>query len=169
MKLERIEDKPSVRELINKNIGRNKWKWLEKQGVQLAIDELAIDDELEPNGDSYKIMTKNAEYISLLGLPKKFQGNINFIYKHRLTQLSSIEMATKGKLKDYGCNPVSIGFSEKEQAWYGWTHRGHGRFYVGYEIKKGSIMDTQKTPYPYKVETLEQAKQLAIDIADYLD
>lgn len=163
MGIERYEDKPNVRDLINKNIGRNKWKWLEKQGVQLALNELDTDKE------SYKIMTKNAEYIGLLNLPKKHQNEIDFIYKHRLTQLQSLSMAQHGKLSKYGCNPISIGFSEKEQAWYGWTHRGYGKFYIGYEIRKDSIMDTPKTPYPYKVETLEQAKQLAIYIADYLD
>ena len=162
-KIKRYEDKPSVRELINKNIGRNKWKWLERQGVQLVLDEY------DPKKESYNIMTKNGEYIGLLNLPKKFQGEINLIYKHRLTQLSSISMALNGKLKEHSCNVVSIRFSEKEQAWYGWTHRGYGKFYVGYEIKKNSIMDTRRTPYPYKVETLEQAKYLAICIADYLD
>lgn len=161
--IELYEDKKEVKDLINKNIGRNKWKWLEKQGVQLALNDL------EKEKTSYKIMTKNAEYIGLLDIPNKWQTEINFIYKHRLTQLSSIAMATKGNLEEYSCNPVSIGFNEKEQAWYGWTHRGYGKFYVGYEVKKGSIMDTCETPHPYKVETLEQAKQLAINITTYLD
>lgn len=72
--------------------------------------------------------------------------------------------------KDMG-GTVSIGFNEKEQAWYGWTHRGYGKFWVGYEIKKGSIMDNpeSKYHYPFKVETLEQAKELAVLMSDYLD
>lgn len=166
--IKRLEDLPEVKELINKNIGRNKWKWLEKQGVQLVKSD--IYDPVETNR-SYEIYiyTKDKEYIGLLDLPKQCQDTINFIYKHKLTQLSSISMATKGKLDECGCNAVSIGFNEKEQCWYGWTHGGFGKFYVGYEIKKDSIMDTCKTPYPYKVETLEQAKQLAIDIANYLN
>lgn len=161
----RIEDDPKVKELIKVNIGRNKWRWLEKQGVQLRQDEQKQWHDCA----RYSIWTKDAEYIGLLNLCKRQQDTINFIYKHRLTQLSSLAMATTGKIKDYGCNSVSLGFSEQEQTWYGWTHRGYGKFCVGYEIKEGSIMDCGNHKYPFKVETLEQAKQLAIDIADYLD
>lgn len=161
-KIKRFEDRPEVKKLIKTNISRNKWRWLERQGVQLKED-------YEMGSKDYTIWTKDAEYIGLLGLNKRHQNTINFIYKHRLTQLSSIAMATKGKLDAHSCNPVSIGFSEQEQAWYGWTHRGYGKFYVGYEIKEGSIMDCGNHKYPFKVKTLEQAKQLAIDIAEYLD
>ena len=45
-------------------------------------------------------------------------------------------------------------------------HRGYGKFYVGYEIKEGSIMIVV-TEVSVQSKTLEQARQLAIDIAEF--
>lgn len=147
-------------------LGRNKTLWLKKQGCQFKeVRYIEEDEELLT-----EIWTDHNEYVGLADLGKK-EDIVNFIYKHRLTNLMSIDRAKGESLSDYGCNAVSIGFSDKEQAWYGWTHRGFGKFYVGYEIIEGSIMDTKdaKYRYPFKVETLDQAKELAIHIADYLD
>lgn len=143
-------------------IGKNKRKWLEKQGCVFK------KDEREHFGDSTQIYTQYGEYIGLADLGEKAQ-TVNFIYKHRLTNLMSINRARNLPLSTTGCNSVSIGFNEEEQAWYGWTHRGHGKFYIGYIIVPDSIMDRGKFKSPFKVETLEQAKELAIRIADYLD
>ena len=145
-------------------LGRNKTLWLKKQGCIFV-------DEQEPEGDyTTSIWTEKHEYIGLADLGEKAYS-VNFIYKHRLTNLMSINRAKGLPLFVDGCNAVSIGFSEKEQAWYGWTHRGYGKFYIGYEIKQGSIMDSTDAKYqwPFKVETLDQAKELAIHIAECLD
>lgn len=142
-------------------LGRNKRKWLEKQGC-------VFKDENMCETDITSIYTAYGEYVGLADLGKKEQ-TVNFIYKHRLTNLMSIRRAKKLPLSTPGCNAVSIGFNEKEQAWYGWTHRGYGKFYIGYVIVPDSIMDRGKFKSPFKVETLEQAKELAISIADYLN
>ena len=126
------------------------------------------EDEREPFTDSTEIYTQYGEYVGLADLGKNEQ-TVNFIYKHRLTQLSSINRARNLPLSTTGCNAVSIGFNEEEQAWYGWTHRGHGKFYIGYIIVPDSIMDVGKYKSPFIVETLDQAKELAILSADYLD
>ena len=148
------------------NLGRNKTLYLKRQGCVFRESKLFDED----NKTSTEIWTDHNEYVELADLGKK-ASNINFIYKHRLTNLMSINRAMGKPLSETGCNTVSIGFNEKEQAWYGWTHRGYGKFYIGYEIKQGSIMDCvgAKYQYPFKVETLEQAKELAIHIAEYLD
>lgn len=146
-------------------IGRNKTNWLLKQGC--VFKESEIFNEYEHTTDT-NIYTQYGEYVGLADLGKK-EFHINFIYRHRLTQLSSVNRALGIPLSTTGCNAVSIGFSEKEQAWYGWTHRGFGKFYIGYEVKEGSIMDADWHKYPFKVETLKQAKQLAIYIAEYLN
>ena len=49
----------------------------------------------------------------------------------------------------------SIGYSKKERAWYGWSHRGYARFKIGSEIKIG---DASFRP-SNKAEFLERLKQ----------
>ena len=58
----------------------------------------------------------------------------------------------------------SIGFCEKEQKWYGWSHRAMHGFGIG---------DTPLECYPTgdkkgkkKIKTLKEAKQAAIDFAE---
>ena len=149
------------------NLGRNKTLWLKRQECVFKESKLFDED----NTTSTEIRTDHNEYIGLADLPPRHQFNINFIYRHRLTNLMSINRAKGLPLSKEGCNTVSIGFSEKEQKWYGWTHRGYGAFGIGYEIVKDSIMDTKdaKYQYPFKVKTLEQAKELAIHIAEHLN
>ena len=147
-------------------LGRNKTLYLKKQGCVFKESKLFDEDSTT----STEIWTSHNEYVGLADLGKR-ESTVNFIYKHRLTNLMSINRAIGKPLSETGCNAVSIGFNEKEQKWYGWTHRGYGAFGIGYEIVLGSIMDTKdaKYQYPFKVKTLEQAKELAIHIAEQLD
>jgi hypothetical protein len=142
-------------------LGKNKTLWLKNQRC--------VFKELCQSKEAYtEIFTEYGEYIGLADLGK-YEREVNFIYKHRLTNLMSINRAKGLSLSEYGCNTVSIGFNEKDQEWYGWTHRGYGHFGIGYEVVKGSICDCGTHKYPFKVKTLEEAKQLAIDIAEYLN
>lgn len=149
-------------------LGRNKTNWLLKNNCVFIEEPHGYDD-----GFSTCIYTKHNEYVGLADLGKK-EDTVNFIYKHRLTNLMGVNRAKGIPNSSTGCNAVSIGFNEKEQAWYGWTHRGYGRFYIGYEIKKDSIMsdinpEFPRIKYPFKCETLEDCKQCAIKIAEELN
>lgn len=148
-------------------LSKVKSDWLLKQGC-VFVD--THEDWQKPKDFSTTILTAHNEYVGLADLGER-EHCVNFIYNHKLTNLMSINRAKGLPLSKSGCNAVSIGFNEEEQAWYGWTHRGFGKFFIGYEIKKGSIMDLKdaKYQYPFKVETLEQAKELAIYISEYLD
>lgn len=148
------------------NLGRNKTLYLKKQGCVFKDVHEIYQKDGEYNTE---IWTSHNEYVGLADLSQRHQFEINFIYRHRLTNLMSINRAKGLPLSKTGCNAVSIGFNEKEQAWYGWTHRGYGKFTIGYEVVRDSICDCRTHKYPFKVETLEQAKQLAIDIAELLD
>jgi hypothetical protein len=139
------------------NLGPKKLKWLEDQGCYFEQDK----SDLICDSTQIYINTNNGKvYVGLADLGEK-EDTVNFIYKHRLTKLDT---AFPGS----GCQPVSIGFNEKEQAWYGWTHRGFGKFDIGYKVKKGSILDRGKFAYPFKCKTLEDCKDLAIAFADDL-
>lgn len=144
-------------------LGRNKTLWLKKNGCVFKEER---DDGI--GFSSTAVYTTDGEYVTLADLGEKAYC-VNFIYRHRLTQLSSIGKALGKPTCKYTSHTVSIGFSEKEQAWYGWTHRGFGKFYVGYEVQKGSIMDYGWHKHPFTVKTLDEAKKLACFIADYLD
>lgn len=73
-------------------------------------------------------------------------------------------------------NTCSIGFSEKEQKWYGWSHRAIHGFEIGHKCKKGDCgvalaSEKVKAPvwYPepgFKCKTLEDCKKVAIAFAD---
>lgn len=143
-----------------KMIDKYKKEWLEKQGCKFII---------EPQTESVIIVTKDNEYIDLTNLGNE-ANNVNFIYKHRLTNLMSVHKAEGKPLNfDGSCEAVSIGFNEKEQAWYGWTHRGYGKFGIGYEVKEGSIMNYGDHKYPYVAKTLDDCLNLAIHIAKFLN
>lgn len=65
----------------------------------------------------------------------------------------------KRGIKPIPCNGASIGFSEKEQKWYGWSHRAIQGFGIGdvpIECYPG------KTIKGKKIKTLDQAKEAAI-------
>lgn len=146
-------------------LGRNKTLYLKRQG---CVFKDVHESWQIPKDSLTHIYTKYGEYVGLADLGSK-EDSVNFIYKHRLTNLMSIERAKELPLSTTGCNAVSIGFNEKEQAWYGWTHRGYGKYYIGYKIKEGGIFDCGEHKYPFTIQTLEQAKMFAIYIAEYLD
>lgn len=75
----------------------------------------------------------------------------------------------------------SIGFNEKEQKWYGWSHRAIFGFGIGSIVEEGSCCassgwteeylkehpdENLSLPVGFKAETLEDAKRMAIAFAD---
>lgn len=83
--------------------------------------------------------------ISEIKKAKKKSGLEKFLEKHGIKIVS--------------CNGAAIGFSEKEQKWYGWSHRAIYGFGIGdipIECYPG------KTVKGKKIKTLDQAKEAAI-------
>lgn len=74
---------------------------------------------------------------------------------------------------------ASIGFSEKEQKWYGWSHRAIYGFGIGDKVKEGDITatsgwtdeylkdhtDDKPLPVGFKAKTLADAKKMAVAFA----
>jgi hypothetical protein len=160
-----------VNELIENNLGKRRWKWLEKQGC-IITKEYFCNGAEDPNHiPDYEICTNHREYIGLLNLSLNHQWLVKFIYKHKLTKLMNIRRARGLPLESIktSCSPICVGYSETEKAWYGWTHRGYGKFFIGYKTRQGSIMDHGNHKYPYEAKTDEDCRQLACDISEYLD
>ena len=68
--------------------------------------------------------------------------------------------------KKHGIKPFksSIGFSEKEQKWYGWSPRAIYGFGIGSEVKEGDC-GYEIHGGPWKAKTLDDAKQMAKDFS----
>ncbi len=77
--------------------------------------------------------------------------------------------------------PCSIGLNEKEQKWYGWSHRAIFGFGIGDIVEEGGCCASsgwtdeylaehpevdKRLPVGFKAETLEDAKRMAIAFAN---
>jgi len=62
-------------------------------------------------------------------------------------------------------NVCSIGFCEKEQKWYGWSHRAIYGFGIGCIVKEGDCA-AEYLPVGFRAETLEDCKKVAIAFAN---
>jgi hypothetical protein len=79
----------------------------------------------------------------------------------------------KPELADTDHSVCSIGFCERDQKWYGWSHRGICGFGIGdmlfIEFLEGATDSTPFVAHGTKViETLREARQAAINFADYV-
>lgn len=83
---------------------------------------------------------------------------MNFFKKHDIKKSKNIHNAP-------------IGFSEKEQKWYGWSHRAIHGFKVGDKCKDGDL--GVGDGYTFKagdvLKTLDDCKQRAKDFAKSVD
>ena len=86
-------------------------------------------------------------YVTTAPFDGKPTGTMKFFAKHGISKVYN----------------GSIGFSEKEQKWYGWSHRAIYGFGVGSKIKKGDCGYKGKA---WTARTLDDAKQMAKDFAD---
>lgn len=82
-------------------------------------------------------------------------------------------LASRGivpELKRADSKVCSIGFSEKEQKWYGWSHRAICGFAVGDVAEDGDCVcesgAATRIPVGFKAETFDDAKLMAVAFAD---
>lgn len=84
------------------------------------------------------------------------------------------------ELADPSNKVCSIGFSPKEQKWYGWSHRAIHGFKIGDVVKEGDCTNSsgwcdsylaehpeadKRLPVGFKARTLEDARLMAIAFA----
>lgn len=85
-----------------------------------------------------------AEYVEII--KKKINESKDFFEEHGIEE-------TK----------CGVGFSEKEQKWYGWSHRARYGFGIGSKCKKGDVHYKGKE---WTAKTLDDAKRMAEDFAE---
>lgn len=103
---------------------------------------------------------------------------INFMIKHKITKVCSYKDFSK-----LDSNLACIGFSEKEQKWYGWSSLAIYGFGIGYIAKKGDYCtisgwsneylkehpeEDLSVPVGFEVKTIDDAKKCAIAFAEYV-
>lgn len=85
------------------------------------------------------------------------RGLLKFLAEHGITKIMSIHKS----------HAPSLGFSEEEQKWYGWSYRAIFGFGIGSEVKKGCCgYDKMKKAHVTKAKTLDDAKKMAEIFAD---
>ena len=113
--------------------------------------------------------------------PMKWATNPNGDYigsscvAHRLCHKRGIAPETSGG------SVCCIGFSEREQKWYGWSHRARYGFKVGDVVEKGDCCassgwtdeyladhpeEDRRLPVGFEAKTLEDAKRMAVAFAE---
>lgn len=115
-----------------------------------------VKEEYWYHGDDYEHKTK---MISAYNYNGDYIGDTKTAY--RLCRTYGIKPQTIDKSHTV----CSIGFSEKNKAWYGWSHRAIFGFVVGHEIKEGHICQ-DKFGIGFVAKTLEDCKDLAIEFAN---
>lgn len=71
----------------------------------------------------------------------------------------------KPELRTGTSKTCSIGFCEKEQKWYGWSHRAIFDFGIGDTVKEGDLT-SEELEVGFTARTLEDAKKMAMAFAE---
>lgn len=94
-------------------------------------------------------------HLSYIGTEKRYK---EYVEKWGLTKFYTLHA---GKT-------ICVGFNKKTQEWYGWSHRGYGKFGIGFVVKEGSML-ADKIAAGYVTKTLEHCEVLARIFADLMD
>ena len=99
------------------------------------------------------------------------------VWAHRLI----VRRGIKPELKRPDAQICSIGFCEKDQKWYGWSHRAIYGYGVGDTVEEGSCCASSgwtdeylaehpeedlSLPVGFQAKTLEDCKRMAVAFAD---
>ena len=130
-----------------------------------------IRDEMWAMGDEPPTLMRRVAYNptgDFIGMSK---------FAHRLCKLRGIA-PEKSKPEHSVC---SIGFSEQEQKWYGWSHRAIFGFGIGHVVEEGSCTaesgwtdewlkdhpeDDTRVPVGFEAKNLDDCRRLAVAFAE---
>ena len=128
--------------------------------------------------EEYKIKIEEANGVKMIFVYNKDGKYIGTLKDFEMY----VEKYGLSQIQTYNDNKVcSIGFNEKEQKWYGWSHRAIFGFGIGSIVEAGSCCassgwtdeylqehpdENLSLPVGFKAETLEDAKRMAIAFAD---
>ena len=106
----------------------------------------------------YEVRTEKVWYGSnesnAFGMKSAYNSNGNYIGNSKEAYFLYRKKGIKPEIIDSNHDVCSIGFCEKEQKWYGWSHRALYGFGIGSQVKKGDCAFSPST----KEEQLEDIK-----------
>lgn len=117
--------------------------------IDKFLAEYTIGKQSELVSSTTDILSKDTEcYLGLKGMSEK-EGLFSFFAEHEITKFDS----TFGHDRE---RPVAnIGFSEKENKWYGWSHRAIFGFTIGSEVKFGDCAFIASNKEEYEKSSLK--------------
>ncbi len=110
-----------------------------------------------------------------------FTTNGHYVGNAKIAHRLVVRRGIKPELVSGSHNVCSIGFCEREQKWYGWSHRALYGFGVGDAVAEGDLTATSgwtdewlrkhpeddiSLPVGFKAKTLEDAKRMAVAFAE---
>lgn len=115
------------------------------------------------------------EWIDVLNIPTVVKAAYtptgDYIGDPRMAYILVVKYGIKPELRTDHSNVCTIGFCEREQAWYGWSHRAICGFGIGDnlfdEFYPGADEHTPFAKHGSKpIETLDEARQAASNFAE---
>ncbi len=117
-----------------------------KVGYEVRAEEVWLDGD-----DDGKVVMRSAYTLS-----GAYIGDS--VWAHRLI----VQRGIMPELRSPKHSVCSIGFSEAEQKWYGWSHRALYGFGIGSVAKKGDVVTMPGLTEEYLKEHPEEDKSLSI-------
>ena len=117
--------------------------------------------------DTYELVTEQKGWKDKDGKPGVMVSAYNLTGYYIGDEKDAKMYAEKGivpEIAQDGDNVCSIGFCEKEDKWYGWSHRAMYGFGIGDETGEGKA-GQQYLPPKFKAKTLDDARKMAIAFA----
>lgn len=101
-----------------------------------------------------------------------FTPSGQYIGDSRIAFRLIVKRGIKPEYRTEHSNVCSIGFCEREQKWYGWSHRGICGFGVGDKLFDEMYPSVAETPFVKRgfvtIQTLDEARQAACNFAEYV-
>lgn len=141
---------------------------LKSLSFEMPEDEI-LNSEMR-NGLEYRTVKTSFDDIAVSPYVKVFNATGHFVGSERWAQML-IDRGIVPELAQDKHNVCSVGFCEREQKWYGWSHRAMCGFGIGDRIFEQNYgnMDTLFTEHgAVQIVNLDQARQAAVNFADYV-
>lgn len=130
-----------------------------------SVEDKRIECTLVEDGKYYYLHRETKEVVSAdeIFFKADYKSNhLAYIGTKEMYEKFTKEIGiTKFDLSHYSHNTVSIGFSEENQKWYGWSHRAVHGFEIGFIVTENATTINDRIDVGYEVKTLNGAKHLA--------